>query len=63
MAMKIIEECIMCGACEPECPSGAISEGDNIYVIDANICVECEGYYDTPQCVEVCPIDECIVPV
>jgi ferredoxin len=63
MAMKIIEECIMCGACEPECPSGAISEGDTIYVIDANICVECEGHYDTPQCVEVCPIDECIVPL
>jgi len=62
MAMIIIEECIMCGACELECPTGSIGEGDTIYVIDANICVECEGHYDSPQCVEVCPIDDCIVP-
>ena len=62
MAMTIVEECIMCGACEPECPTGAISEGDIIYVIDVSTCVECEGHYDTPQCVEVCPIDDCIVP-
>ena len=60
--MIIIEECIMCGACEPECPTESISEGDTIYVIDANTCIECEGHFDSPQCVEVCPIDDCIVP-
>ena len=27
MAIKITEECINCGACEPECPNGAIYEG------------------------------------
>lgn len=63
MAMKIVEECIMCGACEPECPTGAISESDIIFVIDVNTCVECEGHNESPQCIEVCPIDDCIVPV
>ena len=27
MATKITEECINCGACEPECPNTAIYEG------------------------------------
>ena len=27
MAIKITEECINCGACEPECPNNAIYEG------------------------------------
>ena len=57
MAMKITDDCTSCGACEPECPVNAISEGDEIYVIDANTCVECEGYFDEPQCAEVCPVD------
>ena len=61
MAMTITDECISCGACEPECPVEAISEGDVIYLIDAEICVECEGHYDSSQCVEVCPV-ECIIP-
>lgn len=26
MAIKITDECINCGACEPECPNGAIYE-------------------------------------
>ena len=34
MATYITEECINCGACEPECPNEAISEGEDIYVID-----------------------------
>ena len=60
MAMKITDECISCAACEPECPVEAIYEGDEIYEIDASKCVECEGHHDSPQCVEVCPV-ECIV--
>jgi len=59
MAMKILEDCIACGACVPECPTESISEGD-IYVINPDTCVECEGHYDEPQCVAVCPV-ECIV--
>jgi ferredoxin len=57
MAMKITDECIACGACEDECPVSAISEGDEYFEIDPNVCVECEGYFDTQQCVEVCPAD------
>ena len=57
MALKITEECISCAACESECPVEAISEGDDIFVIDPEVCVECEGYFDTSQCVEVCPVD------
>ncbi len=56
MAYKITDECISCGACEPECPSQAISEGDTIYKIDPNKCVECVGHYDSSHCAEVCPV-------
>lgn len=62
MAKKINSECIVCGACEPECPNEAISDGGSIYVIDAVKCTECVGAYDTPRCIEVCPVDDCIIP-
>ena len=57
MALLITDECINCDVCEPECPNGAISQGDTIYVIASDKCTECAGHYDTPQCVEVCPVD------
>jgi len=57
MALMITDECINCDVCEPECPNSAISPGDEIYEIDPNLCTECVGHYDTPQCVEVCPVD------
>ena len=38
MANKITEDCINCGACEPECPNGAISQGDGTYVVDPSKC-------------------------
>ena len=57
MALMITDECINCDVCEPECPNEAISQGDEIYVIDPNKCTQCVGHYDTPQCVEVCPVD------
>jgi ferredoxin len=61
MAMLIVEECISCSACEPECPNEAITQGDSIYVIDPEKCTECVGAFDTPKCVEICPVEGCIV--
>ena len=57
MALIITDECINCDVCEPECPNDAISQGPEIYVIDAARCTECVGHYDRPQCREVCPVD------
>ena len=57
MALMIIDRCINCDVCEPECPNDAISMGAEIYEIDPAKCTECVGHYDTPQCVKVCPID------
>ena len=57
MALLITEECINCDVCEPECPNAAITQGEEIYVIDPNLCTECVGHYDEPQCVVVCPVD------
>lgn len=61
MATHITDECINCGACEPECPNEAISEGDDLYVIDPNLCTECVGFHDYEACQAVCPV-ECCVP-
>jgi ferredoxin len=57
MAFKITEDCISCGACEPECPNKAISEGDTTYVINADRCTECVGSYAASRCAEVCPVE------
>lgn len=56
MAFKITEDCISCGACETECPNEAISEGAEHFVIDASKCTECVGFFDSQQCVDVCPV-------
>lgn len=53
----ITDECINCDVCEPVCPNDAIYQGQEIYEIDPNLCTECVGHYDEPQCVSVCPID------
>ncbi len=57
MALLITDECINCDVCEPACPNEAISEGDDIYVIDPDLCTECVGHFDEPQCVVICPVD------
>jgi ferredoxin len=57
MALMITDECINCDVCEPECPNHAISQGVEIYEIDPNLCTECVGHYDEPQCQQVCPVD------
>ena len=50
MAYIINDECLSCGACEAECPVGAISQGDGKYVIDPEKCIECGA------CAGVCPV-------
>ncbi len=57
MALKITDECINCDVCEPECPNGAIYQGEEIYEIDPAKCTECVGHFDEPQCQQVCPVD------
>ena len=54
MAHKITDECVACGACEPECPVEAIKEGDPIFVIDPELCTDCGA------CVDVCPTEAII---
>jgi ferredoxin len=60
MALVITEECINCGACEPECPNQAITAGDERYVIDPEKCTECVGHFEESQCAAVCPVDCCV---
>ena len=61
MAYKITEECISCGACEPDCPNQAITEGDTLYEINADRCTECVGSYESSRCVDLCPVDACVL--
>ncbi len=50
MAYCINDNCISCGACEVECPVGAISAGDSKFVIDPAKCISCG------TCAGVCPV-------
>jgi len=75
MALMINEECINCGACQPECPNTAIYVGgeeyeyngqmfpalsQDYYYVVSEKCTECVGFNDEPQCVAVCPTDACV---
>ena len=40
-----------CGTCADNCPVEAISEGDDKYVIDADVCVSCG------TCADNCPVE------
>ena len=50
MAYVINDECVSCGACEAECPVGAIAQGADHYEIDADACVDCGA------CAAQCPV-------
>ena len=60
MATYITQDCINCGACVPECPNEAISEGDSVYVIDPDLCTECVGFNAKEACQAVCPVECCL---
>lgn len=60
MATMITNDCINCGACEPECPNNAISQGPTVFVIDPKLCTECVGFHDYEACAAVCPVDVCV---
>lgn len=63
MALQIIKAlCTSCGDCEPLCPTSSIIPWKGVYKIDAASCTECEGEYDSPQCLDACMEDDCIVP-
>ncbi|ARE40495.1 4Fe-4S ferredoxin, nitrogenase-associated [Rhodovulum sp. P5] len=63
MAYKIVTEtCTACGACEFECPNAAIRMVKDTFVVDPNLCSECEGHFENPQCAEVCPVPNTCIP-
>jgi ferredoxin len=61
MPLTITALCVDCSACEPLCPNQAISKARPHFEIDPLKCSECLGYYDAPQCAEICPIECAIV--
>ena len=61
MAMVILDTCINCGKCEPDCPNAAITQGDGIYLVNPDLCTECVGHADEPTCAQLCPVDGTIV--
>lgn len=60
MALSITNECISCDACVSVCPNDAISQGASVYRVNPELCTECVGAEDEPQCRTVCPV-ECII--
>jgi ferredoxin len=61
MALKTIEGCVNCWACEPLCPSSAIEAAAPHFTIDQRACTECDGHYAEPQCAAICPVEGAIV--
>ena len=60
LATLITDDCINCGACEPECPNDAIYAGDLIYAIEPALCTECVGFNSREACQSVCPVACCL---
>ena len=62
MAIKITDECINCGACEPECPNNAIYEGGVEWAIADGTSLEGSYLLETGKTVDASspqsPIEE-----
>jgi ferredoxin len=61
MAYFITDLCVNCFACMDVCPNEAITEGQQVFVIDAKRCTGCEGAYAAPQCASICPVEGAIL--
>lgn len=61
MALKIINSCVNCYACQPVCPSEAIYKAEAHFLINPKKCTECNGDYEDPQCATICPIEGAIL--
>ena len=44
MAYNITDACLKCGSCAEQCPVEAISEGEDKYVINPDVCVSCVSF-------------------
>ena len=60
MPIRITQECVNCAACVDVCPNNGIRRGHSAYVINQDMCTECVGFFNEPQCVSVCPTDCCV---
>ncbi|PQO45928.1 4Fe-4S dicluster domain-containing protein [Blastopirellula marina] len=62
MALKIVDRCVNCHACQMVCPTGSIRKGKNDahFLINQDTCTECVGSHKVPQCSSICPI-ECAI--
>lgn len=46
------------GMVEPNAKQPAFS--DDLYFIVPEKCTECAGFFDEPQCINLCPVDCCV---